>query len=167
MTANVALSTFSHQPIYGSSLFKHHRASRYDMNRHGAMLPFAGGEHARPKAPTNTTRANDDGRESYCTPAAKSKLMKQIRDEGLPEYISASTHARCRRKGVGAFMQQVESDSVHGGVVTVPMQRPAAMLSHVAYTCAPFAALLHTAIAKSENIYILTRMQTRSKPPTH
>ena len=73
---------------------------------------------------------------------AKSKVMKQIRDEGLPEYTSASTHVR---------IQQVEFDNVQGGVVTVPMQRSAAMSAPAAYTCTPFAALFHTAIAASED----------------
>jgi hypothetical protein len=119
------------------------------MKRHAAVLPFADGEHARPKTARNTG-PNDYGRESYCTPAAKAKLMAQIREEGLPEYISRKTHQRHRHKGVCGLIQNVDFDTVDGGVVTVPMQRPAAILAHAASACAPFAALLRTALAASE-----------------
>jgi hypothetical protein len=76
--------------------------------------------------------------------------MAQIREEGLPEYISRATHGRHRHKAAGGFIQNVDFDTVDGGVVTVPMQRPAAILAHAASACAPFAELLRTALAASE-----------------
>jgi hypothetical protein len=92
------------------------------------------------------TRVNDFGRESWCTPASKAKLMKQIKDEGLPDAFSASTHARRRHKEVAHCVQEVEFDNVDGTTVLLPLQRPSVVLQHAVHNCPEFAALLRNAI---------------------
>ena len=120
------------------------RADKCDKPDLKAGLKFA-------RSGVSDTRVNDYGRESYCTPASKAKLMKQIRDEGLPEHFSASAHARGRHRTIAPLLYDVEFDLADGGTVFVPFQRPAEFLQRAVATCAPFAALFAEAVAKSEH----------------
>ena len=72
--------------------------------------------------------------------------MRQIRDEGLPEHFSASTHARQRHNEVGRFMEDVDFENADLSTVAIPIQKPATILKHAAATCRPFAALLRSAL---------------------
>ena len=77
-------------------------------------------EHARLK--TSKTRVNDYGRQSYCTPLAKAKLMEEIRNEALPEHFGASTHARSRHRMVGSLLQDIEFENEKGTTIYIPFQ---------------------------------------------
>ena len=49
---------------------------------------------------SKASRVTDDGRTAYCSVNAKAALMRQIRDEGLPEHFSAAHQLRQRHKAV-------------------------------------------------------------------
>jgi hypothetical protein len=91
-------------------------------------------------------RVNDYGRESFCTPTAKAKLMCQIRDDGLPDAFSKDTHRRKRHQEVAHCIQDVEFDNVDGSTEWIPMQRPDQVLHHAVRISPHFATLLRTAI---------------------
>ena len=85
----------------------------------------------------------------FASPAAKAKLMRQIRDDGLPDAFSASTHARKRAAEVTHCLQDVALDLDDGTSLTVPMTKPAVVLQHACRKCANFAALLQTALTEA------------------
>lgn len=111
-----------------------------------ASKSTAGSSSKSARVATSTQRVNDYGRESYCTPAAKAKLMKQIRDEGLPAHFSSTTHSRQRHDSVGRLLQYVGLERDDGRIVQCPFLRPAMMLQEAATRCPPFAALLDRAM---------------------
>jgi hypothetical protein len=91
-------------------------------------------------------RVNDYGRESFCTPTAKAKLLRQVRDEGIPDAFSKDTHRRKRHQEVAHCIQDVEFDSADGSTERIPMQRPDQVLQHAVRISPHFATLLQTAI---------------------
>ena len=89
---------------------------------------------------------NGYGRESFCTPTAKAKLLRQVRDEGIPYAFSKDTHRRKRHQEVAHCIQDVEFDNADGSTEWVPMQRPDQVLQHAVRISPHFATLLQTAI---------------------
>ena len=111
--------------------------------------------------PPKRARLARMAKDSHVTGAALEQLMREIRDEGLPEVFSRASQQRARADIVkaptpyGCILQEtrVRLALPAGATADVPYQAPLAMLYTAAATSAPFADLLRRTRARS--------------PPTH
>ena len=79
-------------------------------------------------------RLSDFGRVSHVTAAALSKVLEQVRDEGMPDAIAATSVRRHRSEAVdkktrfGKLLQAIEVEGANGRPRTFWVQHPLAML---------------------------------------
>ena len=97
-------------------------------------------------------RLNALGRSSYVSITAKSALLKQIREEGLPDAISSATFARARsatgstQTSFGTIIQPLVLQLMAGDS-TVHIMHPLAMLHYMCLHCEVFRCLMAETIA--------------------
>ncbi len=77
----------------------------------------------------------DFGRKSHVSARGLAGILRQVRDEGIPECISRSTIMRERQRAVykntcyGPIIVHVDAVTADGGTVKIPIQNPAAALA--------------------------------------
>ena len=98
------------------------------------------------KSPADPVRLDNLRRGSYVSMRACARLMKQAKEEGIPEYTSRSSFQRARKKlssistSFGALVQDFKLP-VTSGEDTIAVQHPMGMLEAAIKQCAPFADL--------------------------
>ena len=93
-------------------------------------------------------KLTDFGREFFVTAKALASVLKQLKEEGFLDAMSASSVARHRKEiahqttEYGNLIQQVELEKKDGSVFKMWVQHPLAMLAVVLSEKPEFAALL-------------------------
>ena len=97
---------------------------------------------------TKRPRLSDFGRVSHVTARALAQVLRQVREEGLPNAVSTSSIRRHRREDVrretdfGDLLQEVPVVLASGGEGSMWVQHPLAMLATVAAEIAEVAELI-------------------------
>ena len=97
---------------------------------------------------TKRPRLSDFGRVSHVTARALAQILRQVREQGLPEAVSTSSIRRQRREDVrretdfGDLLQEVLAVLASGGEGSMWVQHPLAMLATVAAEFAEIAELI-------------------------